>query len=105
MATVKFNDTNEFIEELNRDAASVERGIVRLTCRFSRNEMFTALAIVASAFVAGHVVTLEVRCGNYLSHDGPDGREIRAKADAEREKLAKALTELDFSIRAGSFVA
>ena len=105
MVTVKFNDAGEFLGEIETDREQVERSIVRVTCRFRRNEMFTALSVVATAVVGDSVVQLEARCGEYMSHDGPDGKEVRTRADAESERLRTKLSELGLDVRSGSFEA
>jgi hypothetical protein len=101
---VKFNVTDEFLGELEMDRDAVERKVVRVTCRFSRNEMYTGVSVIATAVVGPHVVELSARCGEYLSEDH-DGKPVRQRADLESSKLRTRLHELGFDVRAGSFEA
>lgn len=104
MAAVKFNDLDEFIGELRRDAAEVERKILRVTVRHRTDGQMPirSMAVVASAVVAGHVVTLQAPCGTYLPGTGEaDGVSVAAK-----ERLAAleaAAGELGLEVRAGVF--
>jgi hypothetical protein len=104
MATVKFGDVGEFIEELKRDAANVERSIVRLTYRWRSADPspIRSMSVVASAVIGGHIVTLEERCGSYFP-DTSDAQEVAAAAAKKLGAIEAAAKELGLEVRAGVF--
>lgn len=105
MATVRFHHADEFLAELALDTDQIERKIVRTTYRNDYQQPFTAVSVVASAIVAGHVVTLEQRCGNYMNRDDTDGKEVLDRADKVIEEVRRGAAKLGMEVRAGVFVA
>ena len=59
MANVRFHEVEEFIAEIRKDAADVERKILRLVFRTKLDNAMhmRSMALVASAVIGGHVVT------------------------------------------------
>ena len=104
MATVKFNDTDEFIEELRRDADAVDRKVLRLTFRYRLVDPspMQSMAVVASAVIAGHVVELEDRCGTFFQQTR-EADEVRAAAKKRADAIRVAAEELGLEVRSGVF--
>lgn len=105
MAVVKFNDTDEFIHELRRDAHEVDRKILRLTYRRRQDSgtlPILSLAVIASAVIAGHVVALDERCGTYIPQSG-EWEKVKADADKKFDAIKAVAGELGLEVRAGVF--
>ncbi|VTU02764.1 Marine sediment metagenome DNA, contig: S12H4_C00178 OS=marine sediment metagenome GN=S12H4_01031 PE=4 SV=1 [Gemmataceae bacterium] len=104
-AQVRFTQVAEFIEELKRDGAEVQRNIVRVTFREEHQTPLTSVTVIASALVAGCVVTLARRCGGFMFRDGPDAKEVWAAAEKHAELVRTACGELGLEVRAGVYEA
>ena len=102
---VKFTNADEWLDELRLDAGDADRKIVRVTCRRRGQLIADALSVVASACIAGYLVSLEAQCGEYLMADGPDGLEVRARADALADRIRAEAVKLGLEVRAGVFEA
>jgi hypothetical protein len=101
MPSVKFTSTDEFLLELRRDVAAVERKIIRITCRYRSEYPMTGVAVLASFVVADRVVSLESRCGSYLFDT--DQGEVKTRAEERLSLLTKAAEELGLEVRSGSY--
>jgi hypothetical protein len=99
---VRFNDVDEFLENLDKDRQHVERRVVRVTNLYRASKLTPSiqhLSVVATARVAGEIVRLEVYCGD-LWHLGRDDA-IIAKATTIQRTLADECARLDLDVRAG----
>ena len=105
MATIRFHQVSEFLDELRKDRGKVDRGIVRMAFRHTKNPPLTTLTLVASAVVAGHVVTLERRCGEFMFADGPDSKPVQDRGDEFADMVKQACAEMNLEVRSGVFEA
>lgn len=107
MATVKFNETDEFVNELTKDANKVERSIVRIVFRTSFDSGIPhihILTLVASAVVDGHVVRLERRCGSFWK-ETEEQKKVVEFAESHADRIRSACAEMKLEVRSGVFEA
>lgn len=67
MATVKFNDIEEFCAEMEKDASDIERRIVRTTTMTRTSSLspnIRHIIALATYSVDGQVIRLESYCGD-----------------------------------------
>jgi len=72
MPIVKFNQSEEFIKELEGDA-KVDRNIVRLTYLQRQSPTFPMIkqiSVIVAYSVNGQIVCLEQHCGDVIDRDG-----------------------------------
>lgn len=102
MVTVKFNDVAEFLDELKRDAAEVQRKILRCTFSFRRgNSMpIEVMYVMVTYMVFDQLVMLEHRCGEWMTGTS-DQETVRGTAIAIKDKIDAAANELGLELRAG----
>jgi hypothetical protein len=104
MATVKFNDVSEFVEEITRDAGAVERKVIRITFRHRMVDPvpMREMSVVATAVVAGHVVELVDRCGTFFS-ETDEAERSKTAAKNKYDLIRAAAEKLGLEVRAGVF--
>jgi len=107
MARVLFTETEEFLEELERDAraGAVQDNIVRVTRRFKAAEnspTLTLLSVVATYVSRAQVVTLERHMGT-LWGKGFEGQDkpVLEKAGQLVNRIISAAERLGLETRAG----
>ncbi len=108
MATVKFNNVDEFIEELNTEFGFNETasmpifGIVRVTNQFvSTNVGPLQHLFVLATFKSGvDIVRLDRFVGDIWKHEGQD-KPVYERAEEVRQKIVQACAELKLEVRAG----
>jgi hypothetical protein len=107
MARVLFTETEEFLEELERDArdGAVQDGIVRVTRHFKAAENFpalTLLSVVATYVSRTQVVTLERHMG-VLWGKGFEGQDapVLERASHLISRIVSAAERLGLKTRAG----
>lgn len=106
---VRFSRMDEFLEELRRDAALVDRRIVRVTVAATPSKLHPIeyFSVVATARVGEdkQLVRFERFVGDDLGRD--EGADVRKRAHALREELAAELARApeSFDVRAGVFEA
>ena len=111
--TIRFNVVEEFLDELEKDAAGnhgsqIDRGIVRLTNQYTPSRISSAIhhlsvvvtCVVAGAVGPGSVVRLDHLCGDVCGAMEHDQRTIDKATDNAQRIEAKARA-LGLSIRAG----
>lgn len=103
--TVRFTSTADFVEELTRDAARVERGIVRLSFRTTYSVPMFSVSMLATAVIAGHVVTLHRYCGSYMFSGSQESRLVGEDAEKQADLIRTAVAELQLEIRQGVYEA
>lgn len=74
MITTKFNQVEEFEEELERDATDISRGIVRITGLRERDNtsLRTYVSVVSSYYLEGYGIVRMDKGIGYLLSDIPD---------------------------------
>jgi len=100
---IRFCVLEEFLDELEKDADQVERGIVRLTNRYRPRQDISAvrfLSVVATARVGQDILRLEVPCGQLFGID-PHDKEAVEKAEAIRGIIRRTCERLGLEVRAG----
>ncbi len=97
---VTFNHTDEFLEELQKDRAMIDRGIVRVTNQFvhSATSPIRFAHAVATYSVDGQVVKLDRYCGELWGIEREDAK-TKAELEATQELVRKACDGLE--VRAG----
>lgn len=105
MATVKFNDPNEFVEEIARDASKVEGKILRVTTSQRRGGglPLVGLAVIATAVVRGHVVRLDRFCGEYMMPGSPEAEKVRTECNRIADGIRAKAGEMGLECRPGVF--
>jgi hypothetical protein len=109
MITISFNDTEEFLGELEKDVKNnlVHRNILRLTRRFTASERvgfaLQFLTIISSYLCeeSQQIVTLEKYIGQIWQ--GQDNKETIEKSDEIMSLIESKAKELNLEIRAGTF--
>lgn len=101
---VKFNDPDEFLEELDSDMGKVERNIIRLTHLLRPSKLspnINHLQVIATVKVMGEVLRLECYCGDTWGMEGQD-KTVLDKADAILKKI-KEYCAGRLDVRSGVF--
>lgn len=100
---VNFNDIDEFLNELHKDAAEIERGIVRVTqrARHAPAALLVHLSIVATARLGDTVLRLDVRCDDLTRFGAEYNDKVNAHARNLQEKLETGINSLGLEVRAG----
>lgn len=102
---VKFNSTEEFCEELRKDAFKVDRGIVRVTNLFRVSGLSPSirhLIVVATYSAEGQVVKLERYCGDIWGINKEADDKVLSKAQAFHDFIISTCQELCLELRAGT---
>jgi len=102
---VKFNMEGEFAEELEKDAALVERRIVRLTNLFRTSSIspnIRDVLVLATYSVQGQVVRLERYCGDVWGINDQEDNKVLERAAKAQEMVKEACERLGLELRAGS---
>lgn len=99
---VRFNQVEEFLEELAKDKDHIERGIVRLTNLYRPSRQVPSiqhLSVVATMRVGRDIIRLEVYCGDlwHLDRDQP----VLDRAKALHTTLEEGCARLGLEVRAG----
>jgi hypothetical protein len=103
--TVVFNQVEEFIAELEKDAEKVERGIVRLTKIFEGTKISPNIhhvSVFATYTVEGQLITLKRYCGDIWELGQGRDTEVIAKADGYLTTIEEACKRLNLEVRAGA---
>jgi len=103
---VRFNDVNEFLENLDKDRDLVDRRIVHVTNLYRASKLTASiqhLSVLATARISGEIVRLEVYCGDLWGITHQD-EPVLAKADRVKGDLMEGAGSLDLDIRAGMIV-
>ena len=103
MPIVKFNAPEEFLAELTKDVALVDRQIVRATNLYRQSTYSPGvqhLSVVATARVGSDIVRLDLYCGD-LWHIERQDTPVTAKAERMRRALAEGCARLGLEVRAG----
>ena len=101
---VTFNQVEEFIAELGKDAGKVSRGIVRCTKLFEAFRLSPSIRLVSifsTYSVDGQVITLTCYCGDTSGINREKDREVIAKADGYLKSIEEACKRLGLEARAG----
>lgn len=102
---VTFNQVEEFIDELEKDAGKVERGIVRCTKLFEASRLSPSIRLVSifsTYSVDGQVITLTRYCGDIWGVNNGKDEEVIAKADQYLKTIEDACKRLGLEDRAGA---
>lgn len=101
--TVTFNEPEEFLEELERDAEHVYRRIVRVTRRWTASKVHPGihhLELVATAVVKDQVVQLRRYVGDIWRMKGQDQPVLNA-ADQKQREIEARCQAMGLEVRAG----
>ena len=106
---VKFNQVDEFCEELERDAGSpqgVDRGIVRVTNLWTASKTVPSIKfakVIATYSHRGQIVRLEHMCGDYwLEVETPENDKTMERAAADHATVKEACERLGLELRSGT---
>jgi hypothetical protein len=99
---VTFHDAGEFLDEIRTDRGLIDRGILRLTVRRRYGSPFVSVAVVATAAVAGVVVTLQHHVGETFAGD-EKATGLSAKTQAILDQVADEAKALGLEVRAGVY--
>lgn len=102
---VKFNDPDEFIEELKKSAPMPK--VLRVVRKFDAGMKPTSLSVVATAVhgqpgASHHVLYLETYVGQLFGFGDADER-TNGLAEKVADKLKAAAAELGLDVRSGVF--
>lgn len=102
---VKFSTVDEFLEELTKEASSlqVEDGIVRLTYvqQQAKGAPYILLSVYAGAVIRGKIVELRQYVGDLWRM--PQDTDLKATAETIKAKIIEKARDLDLEVRAGIF--
>ena len=99
---VQFHHLDEFLAELEKDNTQVDRSIVRVTCLHIQHKELpiTDLSVVATANIAGYVIRLDKRAGNYIEKD-PLAQQVHQRAGEIVHTLQEKLASFGLEVRSG----
>lgn len=102
--TVKFNATEEYVNELEKNAPVVHRKIVRVTKRAQITNMYPIqrMYVTATYVAEGDIIRLDRYVGD-LQGDKRTDDALYRKADAIINSIEKASKELGLEPRAGMY--
>jgi len=104
---VRFNATEEFLEEMEKDRTEIERGVVRLTTLMradSKTPGITHYLVLATYRRGDEIVKLEHYCGwLWQSSVEAERAEVEKKRDKVYEALEAKAKELALELRGGVF--
>lgn len=103
MATVNFNEPEDFLAELDKGKEKVDRGLVRLVYSFTLSKAspnIHHLSVIATALVAGLVYRLETYCGDLWNIPSQD-QAVRDKGKKTTEQIAEGCARLGLEVRGG----
>ena len=103
MVTVKFNDADEFLEELGKNLGKVEQNIVRLTFSFTPSKLtpnIRHLQVLATAQVGRDILRLEHYCGQ-VWEIGTQDTPVQEEAGRVHKQLEEGCERLGLEVRAG----
>lgn len=101
---VKFNITEEFIEEMKKDRDEIERAIIRLTTLKSYSEKTPGLYLISviSTYRRGdEIIELKKFCGDVFGKE--DAAEVWERVQQVYTEIEKAAKELGLEIRPGVY--
>jgi len=101
---VKFNNPDEFIEEMEKDGQRISRNIVRLTTMRRISEKISALhfvSVIATYRVGDEIIELDAYCGNEWTNKADD--KVWNKVKEIYDKIQKACERLNLEVRAGFY--
>lgn len=105
MPIVKFNSVDEFCDELQKDAAKVDRNIVRSTNLFTIHSALPNVRhvkVLAHYSVQGQIVRLEHYCGDVWGMREDQDNEVLGRAGKAQMAVKAACELLGLELRAGS---
>lgn len=107
MPIVKFNNVDEFCEELEKDAAAVavDRNIVRLTNLFTISSPLPNVRhvkVLANYSVQGQIVRLEHYCGDLWGMNNDQDNKVLERAGNAQMTVKAACDRLFLELRAGA---
>jgi dsDNA-specific endonuclease/ATPase MutS2 len=100
---LRFNDIEEFFEELKKDRDLIERGIVRVTSILRPSQSVPSIfhiVVAATARVAGEIVRLDIYCGDVFQGFDRDSEVLKA-ANEKIGMIKERCTSLELDVRAG----
>lgn len=112
MPSVKFNEVEEFLREMEKEASYIQPYVVRITNMFRRGEANTEFVSVRAGFICYHELGFRDRRGFYIRLDAHVGqtwpdesmtKETMDKALAIREKIEAKCKELNLEVRGGVY--
>lgn len=107
---VVFNDVDEFLVELKRDAddpegCNVQQAIVRITFRKRTDgalPLCSVAVIAAYCNYAGELVELTHQVGTVMQHD-PQSERVWANAEDVRKRIASVAAGYGLDVRTGAY--
>ncbi len=105
MAAVTFARSSEFLEELEKDADQVDRGIVRVTFLWTPTKQtpnIDHVSLSASCTVQGQLVKLVEPLGLHWYPPAPDSG-VMETGKEKRDQLTAKLEEFGLEVRSGVF--
>ena len=102
---VRFNQPQEFCEELEKDHFQIERGIIRTTIRYEVSKMSPNIHhvfAVATYSVDNQVVEMEKYCGDIWRINQEQDDEVMARAKECLDTVENTAKSCGCEIRSGS---
>lgn len=100
--TIKFNSTDEYEEELVKNAPNVHGKILRITKRAQFTSMSRRLFVTATHRVGDEIIRLDRYVGELVGSKIPDAPVYR-QADAIMNALENTAKKLGIEVRAGMY--
>lgn len=99
---ITFNFVDEFLAELEKDKATINRGIVRATIKRTIGQKLPMqyYSVLSSYIVDNEVVKLEQSIGLQMGYEKTEDK-ILAKRDEVYGKIEKKVAELGLELRGG----
>lgn len=99
---VKFNSTEEYIDELRKNASSIKNNILRITKRAQFTSISRRLFITATYIIGDEIIRLDRYVGDLVGEKQADNALYR-QADAIMNSIEKTAKELKIDSRAGLY--
>jgi len=106
MAVVKYNEVDEYLEELKKDSDTnmVYGQIVRVSNLFTATKLSPNIhhVVVVSTYQSdNNIVRLEKYCGDVYRGDIPENDTVLQRAEEIQKKIKTACKELKLEVRGG----
>jgi len=104
MQIVKFNQVDEFCEELEREQNNIDRGIVRVTNSWQQSKLssnISHVSVIATCSIKGQIVRLDRYCGDHWGLKSETDEKTMQKAEQAQEEIKVCCVRLNLDMRAG----
>lgn len=104
MITVKFNEPDEFIDEIRREKDSLEGRILRITNQYRQSKSLPLhyVSVIATALARGQIIRMEKYVGETAGMGEEDKKTVN-RAGSVQDDLKTAAAEMGLEVRAGIY--